>query len=429
MRLSRRSFLKGVTASSLLAGTHVLGSAGRAWAAGTGGSPVLVLVNLVGGNDLLNTVVPLDDVGGPQRSRYEALRPNLAVPLSALSATRLDHDPGLGTGLALHPSLGGVKQLYDEGRVACVLGAGLPGSSLSPFEAEKSWFVGRPDVVAGATGWVGRQLDLVADGQPHAVSFGGVVSATLDSERADVLGVRSVANFRLPGRTAHAALLQEILAEGRAGVLERVARSGRILLDQASFLGGIATTGWGSHLEAEASGPGRDLREIAALLRHDALDPGAASGFGFHHVRVFDYDTHSRQGVLDTSAGHPRLLSDLDRWLTGFQRDLETLGVSDRVLTLVYSEFGRRAAQNANGADAGTDHGRGGLMLLLGDRVAGGVHGRMPRLDALDATGSLAVTTDFRTVYAAVIDDFLGGDHTAVLPGAPFAKLPLIQPA
>ena len=101
--------------------------------------------------------------------------------------------------------------------------------------------------------------------------------------------------------------------------------------------------------------------------------------------------------------------------------------MSDRVLTLVYSEFGRRAAQNASGLDAGTDHGMGGGMLLLGDRVVGGMHGQLPRLDQLDATGSLAVTTDFRTVYAALIDDFLGGDHGAVLPGAPFAKLPVIQ--
>ena len=98
------------------------------------------------------------------------------------------------------------------------------------------------------------------------------------------------------------------------------------------------------------------------------------------------------------------------------------------MLTVVYSEFGRRAAQNAEGADAGTDHGVGGGMLLLGNRAVGGVHGQLPRLDQLDATGSLAVTTDFRTVYAALIDDFLGGDHSAVLPGAPFDTLPVIHP-
>jgi uncharacterized protein (DUF1501 family) len=429
MRITRRSFLKGATTSVVLSGMHVLGTASRAWAAGAVGSPTLVLVNLAGGNDLLNTIVPLDDVGAPQRSLYQQLRPDLSLPLSSLATMTVHPDPVLGTGLALHPSLTGLKQLYDQGRVALVLGAGIGNGSLSHFEAEKAWFFGRPDVRVDNTGWVGRQLDLAADGRAHAVSFNGRVRPVFEARFADVLGVHSIDNFGLPGGGARAALLRELLAEARVGVAEKIARSGRVLLDQAEFLPTVPSTGWGSSLEAETSGPGRDLREIASLLRHDTLNPDAASGFGFYHVRINGYDTHSQQGTLDPSRGHPRLLSDLSRVLHGFQQDLDAIGASDRVLTMVYSEFGRRAAQNATGADAGTDHGAGGLMLLLGDRVVGGVHGRMPRLDQLDATGSLAVTTDFRTVYAALIDDFLGGDHTAVLPGAPFAKLPVIQGA
>jgi uncharacterized protein (DUF1501 family) len=437
MQISRRGFLKGVAASAVLSGSHVLGLASRAWAAGAAGAPVLVLVNLAGGNDLLNTVIPLDDVGAPQRSLYQQLRPDLALPLASLATMTVHPDPVLGTGLALHPSLSGLKQLYDQGRVALVLGAGIAGNSLSHFEAEKAWFFGRPDVLAETTGWVGRQLDLAPDGLPHAVSFGGGVSPVFEAELADALGLRSVDGFALPDDpwwewrdgVARGAALREILAESRSGVAERAARSGRMLIEQTEFLSGIPTTGWGSTLEAEAWGPGRDLREIASLLRHDTLNPGAATGFGFYHLRIPGYDTHSRQGALDPNATHPALLSNLSRWLHGFQQDLDAIGASHRVLTVVYSEFGRRAAQNATGADAGTDHGAGGLMLLLGDRAVGGVHGRMPRLDQLDATGSLAVTTDFRTVYAALIDDFLGGDHALVLPGAPFGKLPVIQAA
>jgi uncharacterized protein (DUF1501 family) len=139
------------------------------------------------------------------------------------------------------------------------------------------------------------------------------------------------------------------------------------------------------------------------------------------------YDTHSRQGALNAEEGHPRLLTDLSRWLSGFQQDLDSIGVADRVLTLVYSEFGRRPIQNANGNDAGTDHGTAGAMLLMGNRAMGGMYGAMPRLDQLDAHDNLTVTTDFRRVYAAVIDDFLAGDHTTVLPGGPFPPLPLIQ--
>jgi uncharacterized protein (DUF1501 family) len=225
---------------------------------------------------------------------------------------------------------------------------------------------------------------------------------------------------------ARGAALRALLAEPRGGLAAQVARSGELVAEQADFLGGVETRGWGSALEEESWGLGRELREVASILRHDALAPGAASDFRFFHLRFGGFDTHSRQGVLDEGDTHPRLLRQLARGLAGFQADLDALGVSDRVLTLVYSEFGRRVAQSARGRDAGSDHGAGGGLLLLGDRVAGGVHGAMPRLDQLDANGNLAVTTEFRRVYAAVIDDWLGGDHTSLLPGAPFAKLPVV---
>lgn len=434
MRLTRRRFLASSTASAVLAGAHVLGFASRASAASPAG-PILVLVNLAGGNDLLGSVIPLDDVGAPQRSLYEALRPDLAVPLGALSGLAVDADPVLGTGLALHPTLAGLHTLYGEGKLALVLGAGLAGNSLSHFEAEKAWFFGKPNVLVDPLGWVGRQLDLAADALPHAVSFGSEVNPSLTGAVADALGVGSIARFEIPDDRlwiwrdgdVRGEALRAILAEARSGAAETVARSGRLVMSQADFFGGVETAGWGSALEDQTQGLGRDLREIASLVRHDLLHPEAPSGFGFYHVRLPGFDTHTRQGALGADSGQPRLLAQLSQALLGFQRDLEAIGGSGQVVTLVYSEFGRRAAQNADGAEAGTDHGAGGLMMLLGDKVAGGVHGALPRLDQLDATGNLAVTTDFRTVYAAVIDDFLGGDHTAILPGGPFGKAPVIQ--
>jgi uncharacterized protein (DUF1501 family) len=435
MQLSRRSFLKGASASAVLAGAHVLGFASRASAAAGPNAPILVLVNLAGGNDVLNTIIPLDDVGAPQRRLYQTLRPDLAVPLSSLAGLSIDADPVLGTGLALHPSLSGLHQLYGQGRVAVVLGAGIAGGSLSHFEAEKAWFFGRPDVLVQTTGWVGRQL--AADGRPHAVSFGGEVNPTLHASRADALGLSVVDRFDLPDDplfewrdgAERGEALRALLAMPRSSLVETVARSGRLVVDQANFFANVETAGWGSHLEEENWGLGRELRDVASVVRHDLLNPGAASGFGFYHLRLGGFDTHSRQGVLDESAGQPKMLSIVSRCLSGFQQDLDAMGASGRVVTLVYSEFGRRVEQSAEGSDAGSDHGAGGGMLLIGDRVAGGVHGAMPRLDQLDANGNLAVTTDFRTVYAAVIDDLLGGDHSAVLPGAPFTKLPVIQAA
>jgi uncharacterized protein (DUF1501 family) len=123
MRISRRTFLKGMSASAALSSLHVLGLATRASALAGPGAPILVLVNLRGGNDLLNTIVPLNNVGAPQRTLYQQMRPDLAIPLSSLSGMGVGPDPVLGTGLALHPALGGLKQLYDQGRLACVLGA------------------------------------------------------------------------------------------------------------------------------------------------------------------------------------------------------------------------------------------------------------------------------------------------------------------
>ncbi len=434
MRLSRRSFLKGATASAVLAGAHVLGWASRA-AAAAGAGRILVLVNLAGGNDALNTVIPLDDAGAPQRSLYEALRQDLAVPLSALAGLSLGPAPGLGTGLALHPSLAGLHPLYQQGRLAVVLGAGLAGSSLSHFEAEKTWFLGRPDVLVDPTGWVGRQLDPQPDGPPRAVSFGGQVSPALQSAQAAALGLVSLDRFELPDDPVwewrdgleRGEALRALLAEPRAGSADTAARAGRMLVEQAERLAAVEASGWGSQLEPESWGLGRELRDVASILRHDLLNPGAASGFSFYHLRLGGFDTHARQGATDPAFGQPMLLSQLSRCLLGFQQDLDAIGASGQVVTLLYSEFGRRVAQNARGRDAGSDHGAAGALFLLGDAVAGGVYGAMPRLDQLDANGNLAVTTDFRTVYATLIDDWLGGDHRAVLPGAPFAKLPLIQ--
>jgi len=433
MRLSRRSFLKGATASAVLAGTHVLGFASRA-AAAEPAARILVLVDLAGGNDFLNTVIPRDDVGAPQRSTYESLRPDLAVPLSALTGLSVGTAPGLGTSLALHPSLAGLHKLYGQGRLAIVLGAGLAGSSLSHFEAERAWFLGRFEVRLDPTGWVGRQLDQSAAARPRAVSFGGEVSPALQGARADALGVVTVDTFALPDDPLwqwrdgleRGAALSALLADPRAGLAETVARSGRLLVEEAERLDGVETRGWGSALEEDTWGLGRDLRDVSSLVRHDLLNPGAASGFDFYHVRVGGFDTHTRQGTTDASWGQPKLFAQLSRCLLGFQQDLDAIGASSRVVTLVYSEFGRRVAQTANNRFAGTDHGAAGGMLLLGNPVVGGLHGTMPRLDQLDGNGNLEVTTDFRSVYAALIDDWLGGDHTAVL-GASFDKPALID--
>jgi uncharacterized protein (DUF1501 family) len=428
MKLTRRTFLKSASATAVLASTHVLSFTSRASAA-AGGGRILVLIDLSGGNDGLNTVIPLNNVGAAQRSLYDTMRPDLGIPLSALSGTGVDPDPDRGTDLAMHPVMTGMKTLYDEGKVAVVNGAGLDNSSLSHFQAEKVWFAGDPQGLSG-TGWMGRQMDIAPTLAPRAISFNSEVNPTFLSLQSSVLGVGSLDNFDLPDDpdgsyrdlSNRLPVWQAMYGDARppGSLVERVGQSGGTLVQMIQTLDQVETSGWGSNNDGVNFSFARNLRHVASILRHDALNPGSASGLCFFHVTTGGYDTHSQQGTTDTGDGHPRLLDRLSRALFNFQRDLEGLGIDADVATVVYSEFGRRGYQNDSGSSAGTDHGRSGTMFLVGTPVAGGVHTGLPDLANLDGSGSLEVKIDFREVYAAVIDQWLGGDHTAILPGAPF---------
>ena len=197
MRINRRQFLKGASASAFLAGSNVLALAARRANAFTPDGRAILLINLSGGNDYLNTVIPLDDVGAPQRSTYQSVRPDLAIPLTSLAATEIGPCAVLGTGLALHPQMGGLAALYQEGKLAVVNGVGYPNHSLSHFEAEAVWWAG--NTTPQGSGWMGRFLDTALPlDVTHALSFGGEVNTTFVGNVADALGVREVQNFRLP---------------------------------------------------------------------------------------------------------------------------------------------------------------------------------------------------------------------------------------
>jgi uncharacterized protein (DUF1501 family) len=429
---TRRQFLKGAGATAVVAGTHVLSlAAARTASAGPlGGDPILVLVNMRGGNDALNTVIPLNDAVAPQRSLYESLRPDLAIPTNVLGSTGIGNDPALGNGLALHPESAGLKELFDEGKLAIVNGVGLPDSSLSHFEAEAVWFTGDVDAV-GDPGWMGRHADGLPSGPVRSLSF-REPSPALHALDTDVLTVNRVDRFDLPDADQkeyrdldlrRAAWLQ-IFQPGRTGMAALAVRSASTLVATADFFREIETDGWDSANEGEL-GLGRNLRHLASILRHDLLNPAETSGLQFYHAVESGFDTHANQGTLDPEDAHPNRLGRVSRAVTGLQRDVETLGLQDRVVIVLYSEFGRRASQNDSGSTAGTDHGRGGAMMVLGNQVNGGLYGGVPRLDDLDSDGNLKPHTDFRRVYATLIDDWLGGSHGSVLPGGPYAKLPL----
>ena len=437
MRINRRQFLKGASASAFLAGGNVLALAARRANAFTADGRAIVLINLSGGNDYLNTVIPLDDVGAPQRSTYQSVRPDLALPLSSLAATEIGPCAVLGTGLALHPQMTGLATLYQEGKLAVVNGVGYPDHSLSHFEAEAVWWAG--NTTPQGTGWMGRFLDtsLPLD-VTHALSFGGEVNQTFIAQVADALGVREVQSFDLPDDQEgefrdlenRRPAWEQIYTDARdvAGMAGRIAHSGKNLIEKSALFPTIEVEGWGSNNEGGNSDLAFQLMQVASVLRHDQAHAGSPSeqtGLSFFHVSIGGFDTHSEQGSDDGTMWHPTLLRWVSEAMTAFQRDLEALGLADKVVTVTYSEFGRRIEQNDSGRTAGTDHGTANCMLVMGDATVmnGGVYGQLPDISNPDDRGNMDIIVDFRQVYATLIDQWLSGNHVPLLGS--FTTLPL----
>lgn len=433
MALTRRQFLQRSAASALVLGapSFLLQAFGARSAHAAGLDPILVMIQLEGGNDGLNTVIPTDDVGGPQRTRYQSLRPTLGIPLGALASTPLGADPATGTGLALHPAMTGLWQLYQQGRVAVVNGVGVPSPTLSHFEMETAWFSGDPSRTPGPA-WLGRWLDANApQGVSRALSLDRSASPLFVSEQSAVLGMESVRAFSLPRAGSQGELaarrlawLASYAAAGlEPGLIGQVGAIGNTMLSSLELFEEIETKDWGSALEGIDSNPARRLLNVVSILRHDALDPARDTGARLFHFRISGFDTHTDQGSTNASARHPRLLRELSEAVKAFHDDVAALGLADRVLIMTFSEFGRRAAENGTGSGAGTDHGVSAPLFLIGNAVQGGLYGRVPDLSDLDAQGNTRSHVDFRQVYATVIDRWLGGDHAAILPGAPFTPL------
>jgi uncharacterized protein (DUF1501 family) len=438
MRISRRSFLKGVSGTAaLLASPHVLArsfGARRARAAGPA-DPILVIVQLEGGNDGANTVIPLNDVPGfPQRTLYESFRPSIGIDTSLLGPTTIDDDPELGNGLALHPTMTDLWALYDQGKVAICNAVGYPSPNLSHFRSEDIWYRADPDGLP-PTGWVGNYLDqYVPPGEILAISFDRVTSTIFTSLQSDAIGTKRLSLFVLPDdpsypdvenrRLAWEAIYQD--ASGQPAVIGQIGATAFGMVVRTELLSQIQTSGWGSNLDGKSYSLAKAFRETASVIRHDVLNPSDDTGLRCFHVRSGGFDTHSRQGAEEVDGRHGALLWKVSESIKAFYDDMAALGVSDRVLLITFSEFGRRPEENASGSSAGTDHGTAAPLFVVGDGVVGGVHGRIPDFQDLDGKGNFKFQTDFRQVYATVIDRWLGADHTLVLPGAPYTHVPAL---
>jgi uncharacterized protein (DUF1501 family) len=409
---SRRDFLKRSTLVGF--GSTVPAFLGRsALAAPPGGQAgakdtVLVVVQLTGGNDGLNTAIPFRD------DAYYRIRPTIAITRGKVK--KLSDD------LGLHPSMGELARLYTNDSAVCIVqGVGYPNPNQSHFRSMDIWHTAST-AESPTEGWLGKTLKAKPMPSFHLAGSNESSPLALAGAPVRVPSVSSLEDFKLETSSASG-------ADGAAqrGVITGVANTspgGNSLLDFVSRtqMNTYASSeklaqlgkGYQPKVPYPATPLGKKL-ELAARL----IDGGISARI--FYVSIDGFDTHSGQG--DDTGAHANLLAQVSDAIAAFYRDLSARGHKDRLAIMTFSEFGRRAHENGS---KGTDHGSGAPMFLVGGRVNAGVVGKQPSLTRLE-DGNLIHSLDFRRVYAAVLEHWLGVEARPILgkefdPAEVFAK-------
>jgi uncharacterized protein (DUF1501 family) len=406
--LTRRSFVSRATGLALsVYGAASLGPKAfeQGIAAAAAQAPasdrILVSVFLSGGADSLTMLAPTS--AHPQ---YASWRPNLA--LAAGQGTPLSED----TSLRWHPSLGGLAELYGEGKVSVMPAIGYDDANQSHFTSRHFWEVGELNPF-GRWGWLGRYLDLhgAPDNPLQGLGLGWDLQPVLAARDVPVAAVAEPDNYDFWTPGVWGSVQDKMLdafgdlgdpATGDVGLAQArsaVAATGRLRDQLAPFQGGFTTPVGVTYPNGSFAGR---LRALAAMidgglpLKVVAIESGG-------------YDTHSNQ--LTSLPGD---LQEIGDSLRAFQRDLEARSLHDRVLVHVWSEFGRRPEENGSG----TDHGAAGAGLVIGSQARGELVGEFPGLSVLDEDDNLRNTSDFRGVYCALLEQWLGVDAAPIIPNA-----------
>lgn len=366
---------------------------------------VLVLVQLAGGNDGLNTIIPhSNDI-------YYAERPQLAIPRSEI----IDINGDIG----FHNALADFKPLFDAGNLGIVQGVGYPNPDRSHFRSTDIWLTGSGSDDVAETGWLGRYFDLVCpEGEecgtygPPAVQIGLTSSlALLGREQKGITLQNPVQFYQLvsrlgSGHDPQPGIQPTTPAEHELEFLRNTEAAAFQFAEEI-------IRAYESH-QNRVQYPNEFLASQLAIVSR--LIAGGLST-RVYIVSLRGFDTHANQAGV-----HANLLLNMGRAISLFQRELEMFGVADRVAGLCFSEFGRRVRQNAS---HGTDHGTAAPMFLFGHPVSGGVHGDHPSLTDLQQ-GDLNHIFDFRQIYASLLGQWLLGDANAIL-GQDFETLPLLD--
>jgi len=405
--LTRRRFLaKSLGAAVAVYGGSLLGlqafEEGIAAAASGPAAPILVSIFLEGGADGLSVLSPQGD------PLYKTLRPKLALA----GGTQLAEDDRL----YWHPALSGLQKLYSEKKVTVLPAVGYTNADQSHFTSRHYWEVGATAATL-RTGWLGRYLDRVGkkDNPLQGLSLDDTLAPALATAKVPVASISGPDQYDFYSKRVWGEVEQRMLETiGLMGhqpadaglrtagsVAAQVDRLRRQLIPFQSSNGISSPV---PYPQSDDPFPQR-LAGLAAML---------AAGLPLHCVALTapgEYDTHADEPTALTQG--LQLTSDS---LLAFQRDLEARGLANRVLVHIWSEFGRRAAENG---DSGTDHGAAGVGFLLGTRVAGKMVGEFPGLQkGLDTNGNVSATSDFRGIYSALLEQWFGVDAAGVIPNA-----------
>lgn len=407
-RVDRRRFLRhaaGLTAltptlPSFLNKSSLALTCGAA-APSSSDDRVLVVVQLAGGNDGLNTIVPHGD------DLYAKARPSLGV--DAARVLKIDEHVGM------HPELVELKRLFDDGRLAVVQNVGYPNPDRSHFRSSEIWETGSPAEKAWTTGWLGRYFDN---------DCAGVASPALGFQVGERPAQSFAATTPRAVTIANPALLGWPTTGPTAEGLARINRVETTGIDALDFVQRTANdTLRLSKTIADAVGnSGSPVAYPPFELSQSLKLVGRMIAVGVptrvYYVTLGGFDTHAAQANR-----HAALLQELGQALAAFHADLEDSGHLDRTLVMTFSEFGRRVAENRS---LGTDHGAANVMFLMGGGTRPGLHGGRPDLANLDESGDLPHSVDFRSVYAAVLDRWLGADSNEILAGR-FEPYPILD--
>ena len=361
---------------------------------------ILVVVTLYGGNDGINTVVPVSDPA------YAQARPELAYKPSEVLA--------LGEGLGLNPGMKGLKSLWDAHELAVVRGVGYPTPDHSHFRSMAIWQTADP-VTAATSGWLGRWLDDTATTPLHAISLDPVMPLLMAGEKRTA-GAFPTGGIALPtgglGTAVQAmgtpCAQDSVWQAASAASIAELKQVADALNPAVRAANGSSTdpTDPDNPQQPGGSAGGQGALDVQLDLVAAMVEMGAP--VRAYSVSLGGFDTHS-----DERGTQQALLTALDGALAGFQKRLSASARGRQVVTMVYSEFGRRVAANAS---QGTDHGTAGPVFVLGRGVRGGFYGDQPSLKNLD-DGDLKVTTDFRSVYASMLSGVLGAEPAKYLGG------------